>query len=109
MRIALKLENGKRVGEIVGNTAIIPVTSKNYLGIAHGYTIDAGVFQTIQNAGAQWIEFRNANGKSFRVSVEDFQANAKPFNFGFGEKWAAPDSLYKLIPPASPGLSNLYA
>lgn len=109
-RIALKLENGKQVGQIAGDTASIPVTSRNYLGLAKGYSLDGEVLRTIVNAGCQWIDFCNVkSGKVYRVSVDEFQANAKSYNFGYGEKWAAPDSLYTLIAPTSPGLGNLYA
>jgi hypothetical protein len=108
--IPLTLSNGKRIGELSGDIAVLPVTSRNYLGLAHGYSLDAEVLRAIIAAGCAWIEFHHVKTKKvFRVAVDTFQAHAKPYNFGWGEKLVAPDSLYTVIAPASPGLSNLYA
>lgn len=106
----LKLSNGKRVGEIIEDRAIIPVSSRNYLGIAKGFSLDGEVLHSIVCAGCDWIDFTHVKTKKvFRISVEAFQENARPYNFGFGEKLAAPDSLYQVIALTPQGLSNLYA
>ena len=95
MNLPLLLANGKRVGEVVGDTAYLPVASANYLAVGEGYSIDDRVLSTIINAGCALIDFWNKKTcRHFRVRVEAFKANAKPFDFGWGRKWAAPMSCY---------------
>lgn len=95
--VPLRLSGGKFVGEIVGGTAYLPVTSKNYLVVGQGYSVDDHVLNTIMNAGATSIDFyHKKTDRHFRVTVENFRANAKPFEYGFGRKWAAPMTVYEV-------------
>jgi hypothetical protein len=99
MSVPLTLANRKVVGQIIGDIAYLPVTSKNYLAVGKGYSVDDGVFQTILVAGVQWLDFFHQKTlRHFRVRVETFKAHAKPFEFGYGRKWAAPMDCYEPQP-----------
>ena len=99
MNIPLMLRNRKVVGQIVGSMAFLPVTSRNYLAVGKGYSLDDGILQTILSAGAEWLDFWNKKTlRHFRVRVATFQANARAFEFGYGRKWCAPMSVYEPEP-----------
>jgi hypothetical protein len=94
----LVLSDGKMIGRTFGLTAILPVTSRNFLAVAGGYSIDAGVLQAIEVRGCQSIEFHSKpSGRVFRISVKTFRENAEPYDWGYGVKLAAPDSLYEVV------------
>ena len=99
--IDLKLQNGKPVGWIENGIAVIPVTSPNFLGIAHGYSIDGHVLNNIKAHGCAAIEFRakKAKGKHLRISLEKFLTVAKVYNFGQGPKWACHQMHYQDVTP----------
>jgi hypothetical protein len=91
--------NRKIVGQIVGDIAYLPVESRHYLAVGKGYSIDDVVFRTILGAGCQWIDFwHKKTSRHFRVRVETFKTHARPFEFGFGRKWAAPMDCYEPQP-----------
>ncbi len=94
--IELRLSDGKVVGKIEDSIATIPVTSRNFLGVGHGYSVDAKVLRQIQVAGATDIVFRNNKSKkSYKISTEQFSVSAKTYNFGYGDKLVAHERLYE--------------
>ena len=95
-RIPLILNTGKTVGEIQDDIAIFPVTSRNYLAIGKGYSVDERVFRVLEVAGCTIIDFWNKKtGKHQKVSVQKFRERCKRFDFGFGGKLVAPMSCYE--------------
>lgn len=96
MSIPLLLPNRKVVGEIVGEVAYLPITSKNFLAVGKGFSIDDGVLKAILTAGCSWIDFYHKRKlQHLRVRVETFRANAKSYSYGYGLKWAAPMDCYE--------------
>lgn len=94
--IPLYLSNHKVIGEIIGSTAYLPVTSKNYLAVGGGYSVDDRALGMIVGAGCELIDFwHKKTGKHFRVRVDRFRDHAKAFDYGYGTKWAAPIDVYE--------------
>ena len=96
--IDLRLGNGKSVGWIDQKSAVLPVTSRNYLAVGRGYSVDRDVLGQIREHECAEICFFDERKKQiFKIGVPEFLANARTFNFGYGEKLVAPQTLYSRI------------
>ena len=94
----LRLNGGRVVGQLEGDTATFPVRrSKHYFRYIGGYTLDADLVRRLPADCARIIFDDQEIGQQFKVELMDFIAAAVPVEFGFGRKLCAPDSIYEAM------------